>query len=165
MYACMCTFMLLPPRLNSFIHFNLACMQVVVLLDSISHFEGSAVPDPGEGFVRMELKQSGIVLTPAVVNGGGTHTHLQMLCKVDPKLPVVPTWMINYVVRYLTFMMLEKVRSEIAELRTKDIYRQRIATKTDFYGFVRRRLEEISLPLHHAPSIADALKEADAPKE
>eukprot|EP00047_Mylnosiga_fluctuans_P007771 m.255438 g.255438 ORF g.255438 m.255438 type:complete len:342 (-) comp19481_c0_seq1:79-1104(-) len=137
--------------------------QIVVLLDSSEMFEGKAIPAPAASITRMEMRHGALILTPHVVNGGGTATRLQLTCAIDPKLPMIPDCLINFGVRHLAYMALDKMRKEIAALHGSELYAGRIVEHDAFYGFIRRRLEELQLPEHHAASIAAVVPPPAAP--
>ena len=94
----------------------------------------------------MKMKHGGLLLTPRALNGGGTSTLLQCVCMVDPVLPVIPAWLINFVVRHLACLALQRMRTQIAGLAKNQVYQARIVAHDDFYGFIRRRMEEIQFP-------------------
>eukprot|EP00051_Salpingoeca_urceolata_P034866 m.27098 g.27098 ORF g.27098 m.27098 type:complete len:584 (-) comp8449_c0_seq2:110-1861(-) len=121
--------------------------QVVVLLDSCSEYPGFDIPsqekDDERGVVRMFMRHSALVLTPLDLNGGDKQsTMVEMVLSMDPSLPVVPSWFINFASHHISHYLLALLRSEVLKVRGS-VYEDRIRENREFYGFLEERMAEI----------------------
>jgi len=124
--------------------------QVVVLMTSIEH--DSEPVD--EYIVRAEvLAPSGVLLTPL---GDGT-TYVSIVININPKIAMIPSWLIDLAVRNFAYLVLIAVR-EATVIVQNDEYQERMRDGMHpFFSFIRKRLAE-SMPeeLAFVPDIDDS---------
>lgn len=85
---------------------------------------------------------SGVLLTPL---GQGT-TKVQVVVNLDPKIALVPDWLIDFAVRNLAFLIVLQFRKAVEIVKRDPEYQKRMADpENEFYAHVRRRITE-SLP-------------------
>jgi hypothetical protein len=135
--------------------------QIVCMLESRGGgedtYNGQPVSAETDGFVRCDIIRGCVVLTPAETRSaaaddtaaaegegaaaGGAGTFVQIMCSVDPKLTMVPVWLINMVMRNFAFLILVQLRTTATTVQGT-VYEQRIQKNREFYGFVERRMAE-----------------------
>ena len=145
-----------------------------MLFDSVDEYAGQDVPAPSNGVVRIGVTGA-LVLTPAAINAdpGSALTRLQLVTSIDPKMAVIPIYLINLTLRIVAFMVIERMRkvqlcthpyiydpipSHIFLIPTEEIraigdraspqgiqYAKRMADNPAFYGYLRGRLDEVRL--------------------
>lgn len=116
--------------------------QIVVLFESCDEFEGEAVPAASKGWTRMRISKSGMILTPRMNEDGTMSSFVQIIGNVDPMLVSIPSCAINVIVKNLAHMLVKMMRKEVAKVNGS-VYEERIRTKTEFYGYLKRRLREL----------------------
>ena len=85
---------------------------------------------------------SGVLLTPL----GGGKTRVQICVQLDPKIELVPDWLIDFAVRNLAFLILLAIRRAVEIVKSDPEYHSRMTDpKNSFYNHIRRRIAE-SLP-------------------
>lgn len=96
-----------------------------------------------ESAVRAKFEApSGILLTP--IGDGVTRT--QICINVDPDISVVPSWLIDFGVRHLAYLIVVAIRRAVEIVKGDPEYARRMSDESsEFYNHVRRRLRE-SLP-------------------
>eukprot|EP00041_Stephanoeca_diplocostata_P016737 m.330900 g.330900 ORF g.330900 m.330900 type:complete len:396 (-) comp20464_c1_seq5:426-1613(-) len=119
--------------------------QIVVLMNSASDFCGRAVRPPAKDHVRMDLNVGAIVFTPRYVNGGGSGTDVQLICRLDPKLSLVPDYIVNLASKEICFLFFELL-DEQAKKVPGSVYEERINADVPFYQYLKSRLKEINYP-------------------
>ncbi len=82
------------------------------------------------------------------VADGTPRTRGSMLAIIDPHLPMVPTFLINFVLRVLSpwvYSAMKKLLTNIFSDPSNE-FPKRVARKTELYGLVRQRVAEF-MPL------------------
>ncbi len=59
---------------------------------------------------------------------------------VDPKVPVVPWFVLNTFTKEISYYIMDGIRSQIENTKNRDIYKKRILEKKDFYDKVKKDL-------------------------
>ena len=123
------------------------CKQIVVLVTSIEHDKAPI----GEYLVRADvIAPSGLLLTP---RGDGT-TDVCIIMNINPKVDVIPVWLIDLAVRNLAYLILVAIRAASSVVKD-EAYQERMRDVSHpFYSFLRKRLAE-SMPnqLQYLPEI------------
>jgi hypothetical protein len=71
---------------------------------------------------------------------------VQICVNLDPKIHIVPSWLIDFAVRNLAFLILLAIRRAVVIVEEDPEYMKRMTDPTnEFYNFLRRRIHE-SLP-------------------
>ena len=112
--------------------------QIAVLLASIDHPDAPVTDD----VVRAEVSPpSGILLTPL----GGGSTCVCIVVNVNPKLTVIPSWLIELAVRNFAYLCLVAIRNASAQVQG-EVYQSKMRNRHDpFYMHLRKRIAE-SMP-------------------
>lgn len=77
---------------------------------------------------------------------GGGITRVQICVNLDPKIDLVPDWLIDFAVRNLAFLILLAIRRAVEIVKNDPEYHSRMTDpKNAFYNHIRRRISE-SLP-------------------
>ncbi len=85
---------------------------------------------------------SGVLLTPL----GGGRTRVQICVNLDPKIELVPDWLIDFAVRNLAFLILLAIRRAVEIVKSDEEYHKRMTDPNNtFYNHIRRRISE-SMP-------------------
>ena len=123
------------------------CKQIVVLMTSIDH---ETVPRADDAVRAEVLTPSGLLLTP---KGDGT-TDVCIIMNIDPKVEVIPSWLIDLAVRNLAYLILVAIRTASAVVKDDSYQRRMRDGSHPFYAFLRKRLAE-SMPeeLDYVPAI------------
>eukprot|EP00746_Dinoflagellata_sp_MGD_P027502 gnl/MRDRNA2_/MRDRNA2_164934_c0_seq1.p1 gnl/MRDRNA2_/MRDRNA2_164934_c0~~gnl/MRDRNA2_/MRDRNA2_164934_c0_seq1.p1 ORF type:complete len:446 (+),score=83.40 gnl/MRDRNA2_/MRDRNA2_164934_c0_seq1:155-1492(+) len=124
--------------------------QIQVLLDSSAAYRYPAscvaeIPAETKEFVRIDLMNSGLSLTPSEVltnaPDGFEGTFMQIMVSIDVKM-TVPKWLLNLAIRQLSPMILVRI-GDAVKLTLKEVYQSRMCDPANpFYALVRRRLAE-----------------------
>ena len=69
----------------------------------------------------------------------------RLLSNGDPKLKIIPKWIINFMTRKLAYGVVMKMKNLVKVMKDYGHY-ERIEEKKDFYDQVRERLFEIQKP-------------------
>ena len=85
---------------------------------------------------------SGILLTPTTEG----KTNVQIIVHVDPQIAIVPTWLVDFAVRNLGYLIIVAIRNAVEIVKADPEYHKRMADKENpFYTHIRRRISE-SIP-------------------
>lgn len=95
-----------------------------------------AVPEPPRGYVRMGVQQCGAMIRPLT----SELTYLEAIFSVDPKLAVVPDWLINFFTKKLTHMGVSLFRTQCRNIPCSQ-FEDRQRAKPRLYADVRARVE------------------------
>ena len=77
---------------------------------------------------------------------GGGKTRVQICVNLDPKIELVPDWLIDFAVRNLAFLILLAIRKAVEIVKNDPDYHARMTDpKNAFYNHIRRRINE-SIP-------------------
>ncbi len=93
-------------------------------------------PPPAPGTVRLKLIAGGAILVPVSKNV----TDVVLIACADPKLPVIPFWLLNFVTKQLAGHFFQLLRERSVNL--PDVYKERIKENRRVYGEVEKRLAE-----------------------
>lgn len=108
------------------------------------HAERLVAASPAEdaSAVRMDFKIAGFLLSPVTA----TSTHLTVLSNVDPRMSIVPYFLLNFVTKQLAGILIGKLESLAAGIESdpRSKYLERIANKPHIYQDIRERVAALS---------------------
>lgn len=126
--------------------------QIGVILTNLTSEKDFKVED--DGVKTTFHSPSGVLLTPL----GGGMTQVQIVVNVDPQIPLVPDWLIDFAVRNLAHLIILQVRKAVEIVKNDAGYTRRMRDpKNKFYNHIKRRIRE-SLPQE-----SEYLPEDDSP--
>jgi len=114
--------------------------KVLIALENIISHSIYNIPPTTNGFVRMEVLSGGFLIKP--INEG--LVHFSMLYNLQPHI-YVPDWLLNWVMSFFASYVgdyLCKLASNVGKT-PQCPYQKRINDKSDYYGYLRKREEEI----------------------
>ena len=114
--------------------------QIGVILNNLSSEAENGVKDDS---VKTDFyAPSGVLLTPL----GDGRTKVQVVVNLDPKIALVPDWLIDLAVRNLAFLIILQFRKAVEIVKQDPEYLKRMADPgNEFYAHIKRRIRE-SLP-------------------
>ena len=119
--------------------------QITVVVDSLpqeasdqSTLWGS-IPGPEDDDVRIDIK-GGVLFE---VTTASTCT-IRMLWNVDPKIPLVPSWLVNLITRNFAHIGMGRFRRMVREIEGTE-YETRIEGNATLYRFLADRLQAVGL--------------------
>ena len=111
--------------------------QIAVILENLASEEEWGLNDPGVKTTFFE--PSGILLSPL----GGGRTRVQIVVNVDPQIPFVPAWLIDFAVRNLAFLIIYRIRHAVEIVKHDAVYKERsMDPLSAFYNHIKRRFRE-----------------------
>jgi len=108
----------------------------LVLTRDVVADEVPVLPTPSSSAVPLRLIVGGVLLMPVDEK---TTTMLLVGC-ADPSLPVIPSWLVNFVVKHMAHSAFEMLASRAQNLPAE--YRERIAANRKVYAEIERRVRE-----------------------
>lgn len=110
------------------------------------------IPNPKSKIVRSSVVRGGFLLTPLE-----NETQVSFLFQVDPKLAVVPTWLINWAMKHFSFAVLNLLAKASAKVgQPGDPYTKRMEERPEVYDYLKSRFEQVQLA---SPDEAHAKRE------
>jgi len=111
------------------------CIVITVRSCTENEQERHSHPSLPERHVRMDCKFGGTLLKPIST----TRTHVTMLSNVDPKLGLVPYWILNFVTHQLSYQFFQMLRKNSMKMEGTE-YEKRIQDQPKVYGELKDRL-------------------------
>eukprot|EP00397_Hematodinium_sp_SG-2012_P009320 GEMP01009402.1.p1 GENE.GEMP01009402.1~~GEMP01009402.1.p1 ORF type:complete len:632 (+),score=140.36 GEMP01009402.1:138-2033(+) len=112
--------------------------QIVCLLNSVTEFQGEPVPEVREGYVRANLINSTVCLTPKA----NASTFVQILMRVNVHLGLIPQWLIDTALKNVGHQLLVVMRGA-TEIVRQEKYIARMSDPEDpFYALIRERIDK-----------------------
>lgn len=88
--------------------------------------------------VRARVERGGFLLTAVSEH----ETELSCIFQIDPKLAVVPSWLINWCMKHFCFTVFALLESTAAKVGTPESpFTQRMTDKPEVYDYLRERLK------------------------
>jgi hypothetical protein len=84
------------------------------------------------------LLSGGIFLTP---EAGADKTTAKMIVKVDPRLAMIPSTLVNFVAKIAVPMVFSRFCAEVATVKTEPLYRESMARNADLFDMIQARLK------------------------
>jgi hypothetical protein len=111
--------------------------QIAVILNNLTSEQDNGVED--SGVKTTFYAPSGVLLSPL----GGGRTRVQIVVNVDPQIPLVPDWLIDFAVRNLAFLIIYQIRHAVEIVKKDEEYQRRsMDGSSAFYNHVKRRFRE-----------------------
>lgn len=118
---------------------------------------GFTLPAPPPKYVRADLKFGGMLFKPV----DETTTLVTVVFNTDPKLTLVPYWLLNMISSKFCHYILMIMRTKAAAEFAGSEFEKRVQTNRRVYGEIERRLKE-DLKGPAAPPAAEPVAKADA---
>lgn len=93
---------------------------------------------PPARHVRVDCNITGILLQPI----SPTKTKLIGISNLDPKLAIVPYWLINLVTKQIVYFLFQEFEKKSIQVSTSEEFQKRIREKPEIYQDLKQRLEK-----------------------
>jgi hypothetical protein len=100
-----------------------------------SRYLGYSVPGPGEGEVRIDIN---ICCLNIVYNGPGD-THLSLIVRSDPKIAMMPKFLINFATKHVMYYLMDTIREKVRNYAGSE-YQRRVMQNAQYYADMHSKL-------------------------
>jgi hypothetical protein len=114
---------------------------LVIMLKTVeSNYLGTDIPAASEGSVKVDISLSCIYIQYSQEN----KCSISLIIRSDPKLPLIPQWLINYGTKQVTHIFLKNLREYATKFAGSE-FEDRVKARPEFYNDIRKKLEDYQM--------------------
>jgi hypothetical protein len=114
---------------------------LVIMLKTVeSNYLGTDIPAASEGSVKVDISLSCIYIQYSQEN----KCSISLIIRSDPKLPLIPQWLINYGTKQVTHIFLKNLREYATKFAGSE-FEDRVKARPEFYNDIHKKLEDYQM--------------------
>jgi hypothetical protein len=108
--------------------YNKSALLVIRSADG-SRYLNFSIPDPLEGDERIDIS----ICCVNIVYDGPEDTHLSLIVRSDPKIAMMPQFLINFATKHVMYYLMDTIREKVKNYSGSE-YERRVKQNPDYYN-------------------------------
>lgn len=102
-----------------------------------SRYLNFKIPDTSEGEVRIDIN----ICCVNIVYKGPEDTHLSLIVRSDPKIAMLPQFLINFATKHVMYYMMDTIREKVRNYPGSE-YERRVRQNPEYYASFHSKLSD-----------------------
>mmetsp|Transcript_19528 Transcript_19528/g.35709 ORF Transcript_19528/g.35709 Transcript_19528/m.35709 type:complete len:282 (-) Transcript_19528:1212-2057(-) len=114
--------------------YNRSALLVIRSVDG-SNYLSFPIPDTSEGDVRIDIN----ICCVNIVYNGPEETHLSLIVRSDPKIAMLPKFLINFATKHVMYYLMDTIREKVKNYAGSE-YERRVMQNPQYYTTFHNKL-------------------------